>query len=286
MKLLVTVFALVLTISHTQAGTIKVGYFGIFTSPNLENWNSANGAASPETGNASTKCNKNCDTYAMNLWNQISLTYPISKKVSLVVAPRFFMMLAHPRDNQGSSVNRSMFQLDDALVGLPITIKTGRFKWFMRPAVRLPTSYVSRHSDNAGFGKITYQFELNNSFQFDLNPKYSLSFFMQNRHWVYENKYNFSRHRLYVSPGFTYNIDDQLRFQAYYELIYENNKRHRSINGKGTLFQDYNQDVLLGLSKDLTPALNVFPYLGAFVNDVPFSTRSLWIGAWVNYSFN
>jgi hypothetical protein len=32
--------------------------------------------------------------------------------------------------------------------------------------------------------------------------------------------------------------------------------------------------------------LNIYTYLGAFVNDVPFSTRSLWLGAWVSYAFN
>ena len=64
----------------------------------------------------------------------------------------------------------------------------------------------------------------------------------------------------------------------------ENNKRNKSINGKNPVYKNMWQNAYIGVGKDITPKLNVYPYISAFVNDVPFSMRSLWTGLWVSYT--
>jgi hypothetical protein len=64
----------------------------------------------------------------------------------------------------------------------------------------------------------------------------------------------------------------------------ENNKRWESINGKKPSYRNVWQNAYIGVAKDVTPKLNLFPYISAFVNDVPFSMRSFWAGLWISYS--
>jgi hypothetical protein len=70
---------------------------------------------------------------------------------------------------------------------------------------------------------------------------------------------------------------------GYYQNMLENNKRYKSINGKNPVFKDVYQDIMLGVARDITPTFNLMPYLGLFVNDVPLSTRSAYLGMWIGW---
>ena len=64
--------------------------------------------------------------------------------------------------------------------------------------------------------------------------------------------------------------------------MWENGKRWKSINGKTPVFKDTWQNTMVGVAKDITPKLNIFPYVGTFVNR-PLSDKSFWVGAWISY---
>ena len=80
-----------------------------------------------------------------------------------------------------------------------------------------------------------------------------------------------------------YSINDTTRIQAYYQNIIENDRRWESINGKKPVFKDYYQDIILGVNKDVTKKLNIYPFLGMFIDDVPLSDKSFYVGAWISY---
>ena len=49
------------------------------------------------------------------------------------------------------------------------------------------------------------------------------------------------------------------------------------------VFKDLMQDVFIGYSRDLTPRLNVMPFVSCFINDEPVTDKSFWLGAWISY---
>ena len=64
----------------------------------------------------------------------------------------------------------------------------------------------------------------------------------------------------------------------------ENNKRWESVGArKKPSFRDVYQDVLFAVGHDVTPKVNVMPYLGFFVDDIPHSARSAYLGAWISW---
>lgn len=266
---------------------LSISYFGVFTSPTLEDWNSSNAALSPALGDTGKRCHRNCDTYAMNVWNQVNFAYDFGWLMKFVVIPRWTVYLNNPRDMSRSiGEDRAMVGLEDFLVGFAGTIITSedkKFNWFVRPAMRLPTSHFSRHYRNGDFGSITHQLEISHYVTYDVSPQLQLGLQMQQRLWVYDYRYNPSRLRFYTSPYISYALSDHTRLQAYYQSMIENNKRWESVNGKKPVFKDIYQDIMLGVSQDITDRFNIMPYLGVFVDDVPLSTRSAYIGSWISY---
>lgn len=266
---------------------LSVSYFGVFTSPTLEDWDSSNAAISPEWGDTGRNCNKNCDTYAMNVWSQFNIQYDFGWKMKFAILPRWTTYFANPRDmSTGIGEDRAMFGLEDALVGFAGVIYSSpdkKFNWWMRPGVRLPTSHFTRNYEHSSFGQITRQVEILSSFTYDFNPQWQIGLASQQRLWVFEERYNASRLRLYNAPYVSYAPVETTKIQLYYENILENNKRWESINDKPPVFKDFWQSMMLGVAHDVTPKLNVMPYLTVFVNDVPLSTRSAFIGAWISY---
>lgn len=258
---------------------LSIGYFGVLTTPNFETWDSRYAAVSPEYSGGT-----NDDTYAMNLWNQVNFGYNFGAKMKFNVIPRFTIFMDEaPAQDPGE---RGTVLLEDAMVafsGVIVSSDDKKFNWFIRPGVRLPTSHASRHYNNAEFGRLTYNFEVSNTFTYDFNTKWQLGLTFQDRYWIFENRYNASRNRLYTAPFFAYTLNDTTKIQGYYENMLENNKRWESINGKKPLYKDVWQNAYVGIAKDITSKLNIYPYISAFVNDIPFSMQSFWGGMWVSY---
>jgi hypothetical protein len=258
---------------------LSIGYFGAVTSPNLETWDSRRGAISPEFSGKT-----NNDSYPMNIWSQVNFGYNFGGKFKFNVIPRFTTFFDKAPD-QGPG-ERGMVILEDALVGFSGVLYSSddkKFNWWFRPGIRLPTSYNTRATNDASFGRLTYNIELLSVFSYDFNSKWQLALTSQDRYWIFENRYNASRNRFITIPYVTYTLNDTTKIQVYYEHFLENNKRLKSINGKNPSYRNVWQNAYIGIAKDITPKLNVFPYISAFVNDVPFSTQSVWLGLWVSY---
>ena len=278
---------------------LSIGYYGAVTSPTLQKWNSNNAATSPEWSSTDdpdddaggdgkidgyAPC-RNCDTYSFNVWSQVNFGYNYGGKMKFNVIPRFTTFFVTPKNQEPGE--RGTVLLEDFLVGFSGVVYTSdnkKFNWWMRPGIRLPTSHATKHYNNKDFGKISYNLELTNSFTYDFNTKFQLAMSFQDRYWIYENRYNNSRNRYYIAPNFTYAINDTTKIIGYYENMNENNKRNKSINGKNPVYKNMWQNAYIGIGKDITPKLNVYPYISAFVNDVPFSMRSFWTGVWISYT--
>jgi hypothetical protein len=264
---------------------LRIGYFGIFTSPHLADVYRGYvraAATSPETAQGKVGEKQNRDTAPTNFWNQLSFRYTTGAKLDFVINPRFSINLADGAKGETTEV----ISMDDFLVGFQGVIYSStdkKFNIWIRPGVRLPTSHASRTSNNAGFGKITYQPELAYLPTYDFNKKWQVGVFGQFRSWIYDNRYNISRFRFYTAPFIQYTFNETTRFQWYYENLIENNKRLESINGKKPVFKDYVQDFMIGINHDVNQKLNVFPYLGVFIDDPHFSSKSFFLGAWISY---
>ena len=259
---------------------LSIGYFGSLTSPNLETWDSRRAATSPEFSEKKT----NDDTAPLNIWSQVNFGYNFGGKFKFNVIPRFSTFLDKAPDQAPGE--RGMIILEDALVGFSGVLYSSddkKFNWWFRPGIRLPTSHGTRATNDASFGRLTYNIELLSVFSYDFNSKWQLALTSQDRYWIFENRYNASRNRFYTAPYITYTINDTTKIQAYYENMLENNKRWKSINGKNPSYRNVWQNAYIGIAKDITPKLNVYPFISAFVNDVPFSTQSFWLGLWVSY---
>lgn len=265
---------------------LKIGYFGILTTPHFDsmekgNWD--NGATSPEYSGKGD--DKNNDTWPTNLWNQVNFSYNFGAKVNFVFIPRFMIPLSHSSDMKAPE-DRSFLEIEDFLVGFAGSVYSSedkKFNLWIRPAVRLPTSRASRNSGNGGFGTITNQLEIAYLPTYDFNKKWGVGIFGQVRQWVYENRYTPARLRFYTAPYVQYSVDDTTRIQVYYEHMLENFRRSESVNGKTPVYKDKWQNVMMGVSKDVTSKLNVYPFLSVFVNDNPITDKSLWAGMWVSY---
>ncbi|GEM_PF-1710656 len=265
---------------------LKISYFGVVTSSNLESWDQSRASISPEWGISDKGNDKNSDTWPVNLWSQLSFNYNFGYKMNFVVNPRWVTMLGSTKRMKEPEDN-SFLMLDDVLVGFQGVIwasKDGKFAWWARPGVRLPTSRVNRTNNNRNFGTISHQVDFLNQLTYDFNPTWQVGAYAQARMWVYEQRYNDSRMRYYVSPFITYSVSDDTKIQAYYEVIWENDRNFKSINGKNPLYKDYWQNVMLAVGQQITPKLNIMPYIATYVNDVPLSMRSAWFGAWISYS--
>lgn len=265
------------------ADRLRIGYFGVVTTPNFYdmahgNWDTA--AMSPAWGGPNNR-----DTWPTNVWNQISFNYNFGAKLNFVFNPRFMIPLGSTR-NMNVPEDPSFIMLDDFLVGFQGVIVSSvdkKFNLWVRPGIRLPTSQNSRNNPNRGFGTHTHQIEVAYLPTYDFNKTWQLGIFGQFRQWIFEQRYNWSRFRFYTAPFVQMTLNDTTRLQVYYENIIENDRRWKSINGKEPVFKDYWQNIMLGVNKDITSKLNIFPYVSVFVDDVPISSKSFWLGAWISY---
>jgi hypothetical protein len=280
---------------------LKISYYGVFTSPHfddIEKGQYRNAAISPAEGNAPKGEQKNHDTWATNIWNQISFNFNFGAKMNFVINPRFVIPLANPKDMAPGAEDKSLVMLDDFLIGFQGVVYTSedkKFNLWIRPGVRIPTSRASRFSANnsttdgdptrpkTSFGTVTHQLELGLNPTYDFNKTWQLGGFGQLRTWIMDDRYNWSRARIYAAPYIQYTIDDTTRIQAYYEFYIENRRNWQSINKTNPTFKDMWQNAYVGYNKDITSKFNVMPFLSCFVDDGPITDKSLWIGAWISY---
>ena len=267
---------------------LKIGYYGVFTSPHLRDMKNGrwkNASISPEWGNAPKGDGKNQDTWPTNIWHQVTFTYNFGAKMSFVVAPRFMTPLAFPKD-MGQPEDRSFIMLDDFLVGFAGVVYTSpdkKFNFWMRPGVRLPTSRLSRNNSNGNSGTVTHQLDFSYSPTYDFNKTWQVGIFGQFRQWVIEDQYGFDRFRIITNPFVQYTIDDVSRVQVYYEYITETDRRGKPADDRDAVWKDRWQNVTVGYNRDITSKLNLFPFVGVFVDDKPVTDRSVWLGAWISY---
>lgn len=267
---------------------LKIGYFGVLTTPHFDDMEKGqwrNAAISPEYGNAPKGQAKNQDTWPTNIWNQISFNFNFGAKMNFVVNPRFMVPLASSRDMKEPE-DRALIMVDDVLVGFQGVVYSSedkKFNLWIRPGMRLPTSKASRNSGNGGFGNTTRQLEIGYNPTYDFNKTWQLGIFGQVRQWVYEERYTYARLRFYTAPYVQYTINDTTRLQAYYEHMWENFRNWESVNDKKPVFKDKWQNIMLGVSHDITSKFNVMPFVNCFVNDTPITDKSFWVGAWISY---
>jgi hypothetical protein len=262
---------------------LKVGYFGVFSSPNFRemkkgNWNNA--AASPD-GTGGT----NNDTWPTNMWHQISFNYNFGSKMNFVFNPRFMTPLGSPVDMKKPE-DRSFMMLDDFLFGFQgvvVNSEDKAFNLWLRPAMRIPTSHASRNGGNGGSGTLSNQIELAYNATYDFNKTWQLGLFGQIRTWIIEDQIGTDRFRFYTAPFIQYTINDTSRVLTYFETITETDRRGKPINDRKPVFKDLLQDLFVGYSKDITSKFNIMPYAGVYVNDTPVTDKSFFIAAWISY---
>lgn len=256
-----------------------------YTSPNFKKWDHRYGAISPEYGKVAdgAPC-KNCDTYPQNIWSQFNISYNYGGKMKFNIIPRATMFLtAPPAQDKG---DRAFITIEDALVGFSGTVYTSedkKFSWWMRPAIRIPTSHFSRGYDNGDFGNISYQPDWLQSFTYQATEKFAIALAWINRVWIFEDRYNQSRHRMIFNPSLTYSVSDKTQVILDYTSFLENNKSYESVNGKGLHYTDVWQSSSIGFNHNINEKHSINPYLAVFVNDVPLTMASTYLA--ISYSY-
>lgn len=268
---------------------LKISYFAALSTPNFRDikdgqW--SNAAISPQWDlheDSRKSSQKNRDTVPTNIYNQVSFNYNYGGKMNFVVNPRFTLNLGHPRDLNFPE-DKGFFQFEDALVGFQGVILSSsdkKLNVWVRPGIRLPVSKVYRNSNNGGDGKVNHQIDLSYSVTYDLSKSLQFGVSGQYRHWVIDDNYSFRRVRVSTNPYVQYTLNDVSNLQLHYENSIETDSRGQ---GKTDIhFDDKWQNVMIGYARDVTPKLNVMPFLGVFVDDAPISDRSLWSGLQVSY---
>ncbi len=268
---------------------LKINLFTVFTSPTLydiERGNYEYGAVAP----ASQTFPGNRDSVATSFWNQLSFNYNFGAKMNFVFNPRFSFYPVRAKQDATNNPNpdQTTFQVEDFLVGFQGVVFSSedkKFNLWIRPGVRLPTSRASRNTTNAGFGSTSYQYEFAYLPTYDFNKTWQVGIFGQFRQWIFNDRYSHARFRFYTAPYVQYTINDTNRIQLYFESMIENNKRWEAIGKKKSpVFKDIWQNVFVGVSHDVTPKFNVFPFVGIFPDDPDgLSNKSVSLGAWISY---
>jgi hypothetical protein len=260
---------------------LRIGYFGVFTSPNfheMKNDRWKNAAISKQYSGGTNK-----DTWPTNIWHQVSFNYNFGAKMNFVVNPRFMTPLLNGRDMKAPE-DRSFIMIDDVLVGFQGVFSSDdkKFNFWIRPGVRLPTSRASRNSGNGGAGTTTHQIDISYNPTYDFDKTWQLGMFGQLRQWVIDDQYGFDRFRIISNPYIQYTINDVSKIQVYYENFLETDRRSKPADDRDPVFKDQWQNVTVGYARDVTSKLNLFPFIGCFI-DQPLTDKSLWIGSWISY---
>jgi len=241
---------------------LRISYFGAYAGSSIGQWDfmalDAHGTKSPDS--------------VQNLFNQVAFNYNFGAKLNFVVAPRWTANLASTSGHAPG--NRGMLAMEDWLLGFQgvlFSSEDKKFNWWMRPALRLPTSKGSREAD------LTFVPEFANNVSYDFTKTFQLGMFFFYRHWVYQNEYNFERYRIYAAPFVQLSLNDTDRIQVWWENMEDY---------KDEVLKEVVQNVFVGYNTDVTPKLNLFPYVGFMLNTTYAYEKPLdatYLGAWISY---
>jgi hypothetical protein len=266
---------------------LRISAFSVITTPTLYDLSKGNleyAATSHET----QTYERSRDSIPTNFWNQISFNYNFGAKMNFVFNPRFSLWPVRPKDTTQNPEN-SFVQVEDFLVGFQGVVYSStdkKFNLWIRPGLRLPTNRGTRNSGNGGFGTYTNNIELGFSPTYDFNKTWQLGVFGQWRQWIIEDRFNYTRFRFYTAPYVQYTVNDTTRFQLYYESMLENQRNWKSNgNKKDPIFKDIWQNAFIGVSHDVTPKFNAFPFISMFTDNKGITSKDFWFGAWLSYQF-
>lgn len=249
---------------------LKIGYFGAYQGSSLGQWDYS---ALDEKG-AKTK------DYAHNLWNQVSFNYNFGWKMNFVINPRFVINTGSTRYHAAN--DKGLVSMVDTLVGIQGVVLSSadkKFNLWTRPGIRLPNSRSSRAGD------ITMQPEALSLASYDFNPKWQLGLYNQVRWWVYEQRYNSTRYRIYNAPYLQYAITDKDKVAIWYENYIENRRNRQSFNKQKHRMEDYWNNAMVSYARDITPKINFMPFIGYFLDTTYAYERPLdaaWVGFWLS----
>lgn len=245
---------------------LKIGYFAMASGSTLNHWDNS---TISELGDKDY-------TGPPNIFNQISFNYNFGWKMNFVLNPRWSNYLTGGR----GVGNKTFMVIEDMLVGLQGVIQTSedkKYNLWVRAGARLPTSRGSREAD------ISIQPEVMMIPSYDFNTTWQLGGYVQIRSWVYEQRYTDDRYRFYLSPYILYTINDTTKFQAFYQM-----QNDRKLGTRG--LRKYYEDVMLAISKDITPKLNFMPYVGYYLHNqwkeqdaVKYPLDKTYLGFWLSY---
>lgn len=261
---------------------VNISYFGAFTSSRLGGFNADYASTSPEFSTPASGCDKNCDTVPQNLWQQLRFDYNFGGGRKFMVGPRWSNYFGSNPSNR-----RVAMALEDAIVGfhLPLVATAdGKFTWWLRPLLRLPTSGGTRTGDVPDWGDVTYQPEIVTMLNYTFNKTWSVLYWMQNRIWIYEDRYSNARHRIVSWVQVSQKLDDVTSLLYGGNHFLQNDRNWESINDKKPVYKDLWQDAYIGLYRDITPKFNLQPMIGAYVNDPKFDEKSFYFAMWVGYT--
>lgn len=258
---------------------LRIIYFSIYSTAPLTNWHADFTPVNSFKEGTKAGCGYNCDDYASNIFNLLILVYNYSPNASFVIQPRWSIFTGQSSDN-------SLLQLEDWVVSWGYRHKfSDEWSIDLRPGVRLPFSRGSRNSDVAGIGDLTLQPDFLVLLNYNPNKDWSFQYILQNRFWVYEDRFNETRHRIAQTLNTNYQLTDKLQFQHYIDYWVENSNRRESLNGKSVSYKQNFFNTYAGVSYMVTPKFGVTPLIGFYPDDPNLSWHSANAQVWFLYLF-
>lgn len=258
---------------------LRVIYFSIYSTSPLTQWNSDYSPTNSFSDAGKAGCGYNCDnTTPSNLFNLLILVYNYSPSSSFVIQPRWSVNFGQNAEDQG------LLQLEDWVVSWGHRFKfSDTFNIDFRPGVRLPFSRGSRNGDRDGLGDLTMQPDIQVLVNWVPGKDWSFQWVIQNRFWVYEDRFNETRHRIAQTFNLNYQYTDKLSLQGYVDYWVENSNRRESLNGKSTSYKQNWFNIYGGPSYMFTSKFGVTPLLGVYADDPNMSWHSLNGQVWFLY---
>ncbi len=258
---------------------LKVIYFSIYSSSPLSSWHADYAAWNTftDTGKA---CPYNCDSIPQNIFNLLILVYNYAPNKSFVIQPRWSFYLGQQGNDPSAVV------MEDWVASWGYRHKFND-EWSLdfRPGIRLPFSRGTRNTDDAALGDLTHQPDIQLLVNYNPNKEWSFQYILQNRFWIFEDRYNETRHRIAQTLNTNYQLTEKLQLQHYVEYWFQNDRRRESLNGKSVSYKNNFFNTYGGVSYMVTPKFGVTPLVGFYPNDPNLSWHSTYAQVWFLYLF-
>ncbi len=185
----------------------------------------------------------------ISVWNQISVRYPLSQKIDLIVNPRFEIKFTD-----------EAFTLLDPVVGVQsVWYKNGKFAFFSTIDTELPLSDSARNSGEllspGSFMDVSYQ--VTDKLMIGSWGSVRVSLF-ENDTYFDQDQGKLDEHKhldLGASPYIQYQLYDNLAFRTYYDIAFD----HVPGESWNTLKLD-DTNLFVGVAWDANPDWNIYPY--------------------------